>query len=275
MIAWLLGCGGGAACPEGRVRDGDRCVPYTADDPVPSPAAPLPSGTTWQWQLTGALDPAPDVALYDLDLFRIDTAAVDDLHARGRLVYCYFSAGSFEEWRPDAGDFPEAALGKRLDGWADERWLDVNHPGVRRVMDARLDRAAALGCDGVEPDNVDGAFNRTGFDLNETEQLAFDRFLADGAHARGLGVLLKNDLDQVEDLLPWFDAALNEECVAFGECGRLRPFVEADRAVLHVEYADARADLGELAREVCGQVPAGFSTLLKTWDLGPEFVPCP
>ena len=38
---------------------------------------------------------------------------------------------------------------------------------------------------------------------------------------------LKNDLDQVPQLLPYFDWALNEECMAYDECDLLAPFIDA------------------------------------------------
>ena len=55
------------------------------------------------------------------------------------------------------------------------------------------------GYDGVEPDNVDRYVNASGFDLDADAQLAFNRFIANEAHARGLSVGLKNDLDQVPE----------------------------------------------------------------------------
>ncbi|WP_456451997.1 endo alpha-1,4 polygalactosaminidase [Hydrogenimonas sp.] len=192
--------------------------------------------TTWQWQLTGTFNTSYDVDLYDIDLFDTDKTTIDTLHEKGRIVVCYFSAGSYEEWRPDAGEFPVRVLGNALDGWPGERWLDVRDEEVRAIMKARLDLAQEKGCDGVEPDNVDGYANDTGFALTYDDQLDFNRFLAAEAHARGLLVGLKNDLEQVNDLLEDFDFALNEECHAYDECDLLVPFVEAGKPVFNAEY---------------------------------------
>ena len=205
---------------------------YT-DAPVWRPAP----GTSWQWQLSGKLDTSLSVDMYDLDLFDTPAATVAALKADGRVVVCYFSAGSFEAWRPDALAFPKAVKGKKMAGW-DERWLDVRRLDLLGpVMSARLDLAAAKGCDGVEPDNVDGYANATGYPLSYADQLAYNRFLAAAAHARGLSIGLKNDLAQVADLEPYFDWALNEQCFEFGECESLLPFVRAGKAVFGVEYA--------------------------------------
>lgn len=61
-------------------------------------------------------------------------------------------------------------------------------------------------------------------------------WLANQAHRRGLSVALKNDVEQVEDLVDYFDFALNEECFTYDECDLLAPFVDAGKAVFGVEY---------------------------------------
>lgn len=233
------------------------------------------SGTSWQWQLSGSIDASLDVAMYDIDLFDAPSETITALHEAGRVVICYFSAGSHEDWRPDAGAFPAAAIGDPLDEWPGERWLDVRDAEVRALMQARLDLAVERGCDGVEPDNVDGYANTTGFALTAADQLDYNRFLASEAHARGLSVGLKNDLDQIGELVDEFDWALDEECVAYDECALLLPFVTAGKAVFHVEYVDDAAQGEALAEQVCPSVPEGFSTLIKTWDLDAWRIACP
>jgi hypothetical protein len=223
---------------------------------------PAPT-TTWQWQLTGTIDQSVDAQMYDVDLFDTPASVVAELHARGRRVVCYLSAGSFEDWRPDAGSFPEAVKGSPLDGWPGERWLDIRRLDVLGpIMERRMDLCREKGFDGVEPDNVDGYANRSGFSLTAADQLAYNRFLAKAAHARGLSVGLKNDLGQVAELEPDFDWALNESCYAYRECGLLSPFVSAGKAVFHVEYDLATSQFCADARG------RGFMSMRKTWDLG-------
>ena len=41
--------------------------------------------------------------------------------------------------------------------------------------------------------------------------------------ANGLAAALKDDLEQVPELLPYFDMAVNEQCPEFQECGSFRP----------------------------------------------------
>jgi len=87
---------------------------------------------------------------------------------------------------------------------------------------------------------------------------------------------LKNDLGQVAQLEPWFDWALNEECLQYDECQDLSPSLVAGKAVFHVEYVDDEADGPALVAQVCGDPAiAGFSTLIKQWDLEAWVIPCP
>ncbi len=240
--------------------------------PDADPAAiwhPAP-GTSWQWQLSETIDTSLSVDMYDIDLFDAPQGVIDTLHGDGRVVVCYFSAGSREQWRPDADDIAVAARGEPLDGWAGEVWLDVRDATVRSVMKARLDLAVTKDCDAVEPDNVDGFANDSGFPLTGADQLDFNRFLATEAHTRGLSIGLKNDVDQIAALVGDFDWALNEECFAYSECGTMTPFITAGKAVFQVEYGAA-----SLADTVCPQAALrGFDTLIKNLDLDAWRVAC-
>jgi len=221
--------------------------------PAAKPAAWLESNSTWQWQLQGDLNTSYDVTLYDIDLFDTSDETIRTLHAAGRKVICYFSAGSYEDWRTDAGDFPSSVRGKALDGWAGEQWLDIRSDTLHSVMLARLDRAVSKGCDGVEPDNVDGYTNDTGFPLTAADQHRYNLFIADAAHERGLAVGLKNDLDQILELVASYDFALNEQCHEFDECDKLQPFVTAGKPVFVAEYAARYRDDPAARDALCTQ----------------------
>jgi hypothetical protein len=257
----------------------DLCLPVAASAKPSVPGEwwqPTP-GTTWQWQLTGLpADPSFDVDMYDVDLFDSDAETVAALHGQGRTVICYISAGSWEDWRPDADQFSEAVLGKEYQGWPGERWLDIRRIDLLApIMRARLDRCQASGFDGVEPDNIDGYANDTGFPLTYQDQLDYNRWLACEAHSRGLSIGLKNDGEQVADLLPYFDWALTEDCYAQDWCEELTPVVTAGKAVFAAEYTDEWSINGFLTT-VCPQASAsGLSALLKSRDLDASRQSCP
>jgi hypothetical protein len=216
-------------------------VPVPTSTPTPVGASSgywiPPQVTEWQWQLSGTLDTSLNVSLFDIDLFDNDASVVNSLHASGRHVFCYLDAGTWENWRPDAGTFPSSVLGSS-NGWPGERWLDIrNLAALGPIMQSRLDLCKARGFDGVEFDNVDGYSNTTGFPLSAQDQLTYNTWLAAQAHARSLSAGLKNDVDQVQVLQPHFDWMLDEQCFQYSECSTLLPFVQAGKAVFEVEYS--------------------------------------
>ncbi len=198
---------------------------------------------SWQIQFSGRVDRTVRADVFDLDAFETSSRLVRRLHDAGHRVVCYINAGAWESWRPDAARYPKSVRGRALDGWPGERWLDIRRIDVLGpIISDRISLCAAKGFDGVEFDNVDGYSNRTGFALTAHDQLAFDRWLADAAHSAGLAAGLKNTLGLGAKLEPRFDFAILEECFEYRECGQARPFLDADKPVLDVEYALRRAD---------------------------------
>lgn len=210
----------------------------TANTQTDRPGNPFPApGTSWQWQLSGYVDTSIDAQMYDIDLYETPSSIIDTLHRKDIVVICYFSAGTWEDWRDDRGRFPKSVRGQSLEDWPNEKWLDIRQLEILApVINARLDLAVKKACDGVEPDNVDGYVNDSGFPLTYNDQLRFNRWLAQQAHARGLSIGLKNDLAQIKDLVNDFDWALNEQCFQYHECQTLLPFIQAGKAVFGVEY---------------------------------------
>ena len=242
-------------------------VTEPATEPTKNIWQPTP-GTSWQWQLTGKLDISLDVAMYDIDLFDTPQSTIDQLHADGRIVICYFSAGSLEPWRTDAKDFPQEVIGKKMSGW-DEYWLDIsNLDALKSIITKRLDLAAEKKCDGVEPDNVDAYQNDSGFPLIGQDQLTYNIFLAEEAHKRGLSVGLKNSVELVEELEPYFDWALNESCFQWNECEMLKPFIDNNKAVFGVEYTASTNEFCNLMNGL------NYDFLKKDYDLSAKVEAC-
>ena len=203
----------------------------------------IPSPTvTWQLQFTGEIDLSIRADVFDLDMFDTPPRLVRKIHASGRRAICYINAGAWESWRPDAAAYPASVKGGELDGWPGERWLDVRRLDILGpILAQRLRQCRDKGFDGVEFDNVDGYQNATGFAISRTDQLDFDRWLADAAHSHGLAAGLKNTLGLANELEPRFDFAIVEQCFAYRECGLTAPFVEARKSVIDIEYSLARS----------------------------------
>jgi hypothetical protein len=195
-----------------------------------------PRRLTWYWQLTGRVQNSVDVGAYDIDGFDTSAREVAALHKLHRRVICYIDAGTWENWRPDARRFPAYVLGKP-NGWPGERWLDVHRLSVLKpIMRARFQMCRRKGFDAIEPDNIDGFENHTGFRISAREQLVYDRWLARTAHRLGLAVFEKNDPEQARRLEPYFDGVLDEQCNQYQECSSFQVYLTAGKPVLNAEY---------------------------------------
>ncbi|EAW09378.1 endo alpha-1,4 polygalactosaminidase [Aspergillus clavatus NRRL 1] len=232
-------------------------------------------GTTWQIELLYPLnDTSVNVDVYDIDLFNNDKSTIKALQDAGRKVICYFSAGSYENWRPDKGRFKPADLGKDLDGWEGEKWLNLSSANVRQIMLDRLDMARDKGCDGVDPDNVDGYDNENGLDLTEADSIDFVNFLANAAHARNMSVGLKNAGAIIKSVITNMQWSVNEQCAQYSECDTYAVFPENGKPVFHIEYpkgADTNNGLSVTTKQkdaACQFADSGnFSTVIKNMDL--------
>lgn len=221
---------------------------------VESPEMWIPTpGSRWMWQLQNYDDLMidPNIGIYDIDLFDGvkggTNSPIMTLKNAGKKVICYFSAGTRENWRPDADRFtPDSVIADGdMQDWPGETWLNIGNEQalndiIKPIMSARLDLAKNNGCDAVEPDNVDGFENteETHGLITPEHQLSYNKWLAKEAHARNLSIALKNDIDQLNDLVFSFDFAISEQCYAYGnECQSYEvTFLNNNKAVFNQEY---------------------------------------
>ena len=126
----------------------------------------------------------------------------------------------------------------KSNGWPGEKWLDISQISILQpIMANRIAMCQSKGFDAVEPDNMDGYSNSTGFSLTAQQQLTYDEMIANLAHQYGMSVGQKNDTDQVTSLQPYFDWMLDEECSQYSECNTLQPYINANKAVFETEYS--------------------------------------
>ena len=270
------------------------------DDAIWNPSA----GASWNYQLIGKINLGLSaVDVWDIDLFDADSATIDSIHARGKHVICYFSAGSSEDWRSDDAKFEASDKGNALKSWKGENWLQTKSTNVRNVMLARLDLAQQKKCDGVDPDNVDAYNDSNGLGLTEDDAVDYVTFLTDGAHSRNMAIGLKNSASIVSRLVSKVEYSVQESCLQYNDCAEFQPFIEQNKPVFHVEYMEdgvEKRNGGDVGaehsgedkstgeafemddtgnREVetksavsrsahCSAKVAGFSNIMKNMDLG-------
>ncbi|MEH6415936.1 endo alpha-1,4 polygalactosaminidase [Pseudomonas sp. CGJS7] len=249
--------------------------PATTIAPTATAAAkaawkPLTPGTTWNWQLDGrtvnasVLDRSTNPKkMLDIDLDATPATTIAQLKAKGIYVVCYTEVGSYNSRRADEAEFRKVPglIGKPMDGFEDEKWLDVRRTdALMPIMEKRLDIAKAKGCDGVEPDLDDSYTEDTGFELTIEDSLHYLGLLVDAAHARGMSMGLKNGPEMAVYAATFADWALNEECNEHDECGGYKEFIKRNKAVFQVEYRSN----GTRVKDFCPQDnKANFDGLLK------------
>lgn len=200
---------------------------------------PAPAERRFDIQLSQPFNLSRPTDVLALELFGTAPERLTQLRGRGVAPICRVAAGLWENWRPDAGRFPRAALGRSPTGWQGQRWLDVRHPALRSILEKRLDLCRERGFVGVLLAGLDGYAQDTGFDLKPADQLAFNRWLAEAAHARGLAAGIVGSLAQAAELAPAFDFLVDDACATSAEgCAAAKPFRAAGKPVFLIAYTN-------------------------------------
>jgi hypothetical protein len=244
----------------------------SADAPRPVGAGRSPTpGVTWQAQLSGTVDAALDVDVFYLDADFASAAVLSALRAKGKIILCYVSAGTFEPWRDDAGAFPPSTLGDPLANYPREQWLDLRSPEVHDLMRARFAAMASAGCDGVYPSTLDAHLHTTGFDITRADVSEYATFLATEIHAAGMSAGLSAPADLIDEVEVDYDWALAIDCLAASGCTPWAKVRQSGRAVLLVEFGDASD-----ASRVCNAASTlGFDAIVKRPAFDAFRVGCP
>ncbi|KAH7245345.1 glycoside hydrolase superfamily [Fusarium tricinctum] len=238
-------------------------------------------GTPWQIILSevitlpdgGADDLSPDVPIWDIDLFENTKETISAMQDSGKRVICYFSAGSWENWRKDKNSFPKKDLGKTLSGWPDEKWVNIRSTAVRAVMAKRIKQAADKGCDAIDPDNMDGYQNDNGLGLTQKDTISYAKFLSAEAAKYGMVMGMKNGGDVTKEVLPYVAFCINESCIQYQECDLYTPYIKAGKPVFNIEYPDGAPKVkASDKKRICATTgdakgSKGFSKVIKKMNL--------
>jgi len=277
LLGLSLGFGLGFGLPHGGSSDEDDSGTADGNTTLWQPEV----GSKWQIVLLEPIklesddeEPAPDdVDIWDIDMFTNSEETIKALKDMGKKVICYFSAGSYEDYRPDSSKFKLEDMGKELDGWPGEKWLDLSSENVRSIMTDRIQIAKDKGCDAIDPDNVDGFQNDNGLDLTSEGSAEFMRFIAGEAAKLGLSTGLKNAGDIIEDVLDVVQFSVNEQCAQYKECETFAQFTKAGKPVFQIEYPDGAPEVkAQDVNKICSRKgesegSENFSTVIKAMNL--------
>jgi hypothetical protein len=243
-----------------------------------------PAKPTWYWQLSGTINNSRAVEIYDLDYEETTKKEITTLHGKGIHVICYVDVGGAENYRSDYSQFEKLeeegheVMGNEIPEWEEERWINIRElKYVEPIMQARLETCASKGFDAVEIDEDEAWLNETGIEsgpITAGQQLTYNKWLAETAHALGMAVFQKNDSPQSGEQVSSFDGAIAEQCNEFtsGEaysCSQYVPYVEAGKPVLDAEYSLTKAKFCA-KDEALGFMGARFNVALN----GNRFEPC-
>ncbi|MFK7996128.1 MAG: endo alpha-1,4 polygalactosaminidase [Granulosicoccus sp.] len=192
----------------------------------------------WQLQLQGDIRLIEGVDVYAVD-YTASQASINAAKATGAKLMCYISAGSAENWRNDFNRFPPSVVGNAYDGWPGEWWLDTrNINALAPIMRARIQACKNKGFDVIDPDNVNGFENNTGFNISRADSIRYIKWLANEAHKRGMAFSLKNSETLVVNLLDDVDMMQSESCYRWGNCANAGRLSAVNKPVFAVEYEE-------------------------------------
>ncbi|CAM9966902.1 unnamed protein product [Ectocarpus sp. 4 AP-2014] len=263
-------------------------------------------GQTWNYHLNvvenlpkpgEVTDDTPEADVYMIDMDSVDVEdTIEALHSDGKYAVCYISIGTWEPWRADKHEFPQEALKNSLADWPDEQWIDIGYTGkgetdktVMDIMKARVDRAASLGCDGIEPDNMSVAFEDSGYtgieSVTQAKNLEYNVEFVEYVKSQGMKVAMKNLIWETTEVnlkehAQNYDFAIVEECAQYNECGLAEEWnmgddVSPKKPVFHVEYRETgRSSIRNMCSGKADSDYKDFATIVKTYPLWGPYCTC-
>jgi hypothetical protein len=227
------------------------------------------TGVTFDWCLDDLKNSDTFTAeVVDVDAFTTTAQQVAALHAQGKKVIAYVSAGTIEDDRPDINLLPKEVIGKVYPEWPKERWLDIRQlEKLRPWLNSRINMIANKGFDAIEPDNLDGYNSGTGFNMSVNDTKLFCDFIIKLAHDKGLGIGQKNVPELSAEYSKKFDWILTEDAFNQGWENDVKAYVAQDKPVFAVEYTDKTSE-STFTSHVCPLAQSlKYSAILKNRDL--------
>eukprot|EP01134_Creolimax_fragrantissima_P003416 CFRG3416T1 len=206
---------------------------------------------------------------------------VKQLKGTGYTVGCYMSAGTIFPASINAADLTGKVKALHVDkeSGSQEQWLDISlwNDDLKGYMTTRIEQAAADGCDAIlfdklecwESNCADNEIQKSNMAMH---QLQYSKWLASTAHQFDMAAGLGGNINQATELVSVFDFAVSTKCMAEGNCGILRSFIQQNKAVFGTE---AGVKTKEDAIALCkSALDLGMAWLYTTPNTGDSWVAC-
>ena len=208
--------------------------------PIPARWQPAPDAK-FDLQFSSPMQLQRQVDFLVLDLADALPNEIDTIANNGAAPVCYFNGGSINTEDTDFDLVEPLVIGRRLNTDPQERWLDIRRiDDVAALIRSRLDLCRDKGFMGALVGNLENFLFRSGFPIGQRQQLAFNQFIADEAHQRGLAIGLWNSRSQITPLSSDYDFILVSGCFTDGWCNETQPFIDNGKPAFLVEFAEGQ-----------------------------------
>ncbi|KAK2608039.1 hypothetical protein N8I77_006676 [Diaporthe amygdali] len=214
-------------------------------------------GVKWQINIQNPVDPRAglqpaDAKVIDVDLFQAskDPTLIPTLHAAGATVLCYFNLGAVQTTDCDWSSWNNDGLmkGQVVENYSQEKYVDVTDEKVLELHKARIDLAHSIGCDGLDPDNIDtfelSPDESIGKQITQDDMINFLTTISEYAHSKtttlghSLMIGQKNAVGITESIHTFMDFAISENCVGSVNTGSNRGAPDEFCTIFQKYYAD-------------------------------------
>jgi cysteinyl-tRNA synthetase len=179
-------------------------------------------------------------------------AAIGQMQQSGNTVSCYVSVGTCEDWRDDFAAMKPYCVTKQWGDWPGEYFVDRTDPALVALEEARIDKMTAWGCDMVEFDNMDFAFDSAyrsqyGITATAAQGEAYNETLCAYVHGKGMGCMAKSSARGAADFdgltvesspadMDWWTPADMQGMLSSGKIGIVVHYDESDCASILSHY---------------------------------------
>jgi len=182
-----------------------------------------------------------------VDPFVDDVAnSVAQIKANGNEVGAYISIGTGENWREDFNQLQPFLVTTPWAQWQGEYFVNTTTTGIIDVMKARINKIANWGCDWVEFDNMDWIYddylrNTYGFQVTQSQGIAYYQELGNYVHSKGMKCMAKNTVENAMDFDGVLYESYNNEKNWWDQSGA-QSFINANKLVIINHYNEVDCD---------------------------------